>query len=167
MPFAIDNKQTEVTGDLMKINFYQQKNPNWLNGNFQNQIFHQGNICALVIYIRNSIDSLSRTTKEVAIGASFVTNDTGMNLLAVISDVDRTKVPMVYPFVGKRALMNQCWQERWRKYYINFSDRFRSLGLIKFSSNATKTSLRLTRSIKFDNPIRSDFVSGIYNVLSK
>ena len=68
------------------------------------ETFRWANVRALGTYILNSIDALSRTTREMAIDATFGTNNAGMDLYAVLAELDGTGVPMAYLFVEKDTL---------------------------------------------------------------
>ncbi|KAI1004260.1 hypothetical protein K3495_g3950 [Podosphaera aphanis] len=59
------------------------------------------NVRALGFYIRASIDALSGTTREIAIDATYGTNNAGMELYAVLAELDGTGAPMAYLFVEK------------------------------------------------------------------
>ncbi|KAI0992617.1 hypothetical protein K3495_g15568, partial [Podosphaera aphanis] len=59
------------------------------------------NVRALGFYIRASIDALSATTREIAIDATYGTNNAGMELYAVLAELDGTGAPMAYLFVEK------------------------------------------------------------------
>ncbi|KAI0996137.1 hypothetical protein K3495_g12043 [Podosphaera aphanis] len=58
------------------------------------------NFRALRFYIRASIDALSGTG-EIAIDATYGTNNAGMELYAVLAELDGTGAPMAYLFVEK------------------------------------------------------------------
>ena len=58
------------------------------------------NVLALGFYIRASVDALSGT-REIAIDASYGTNNAGMELYAVLAELDGTGAPMAYLFVEK------------------------------------------------------------------
>ncbi|KAI0993432.1 hypothetical protein K3495_g14752 [Podosphaera aphanis] len=75
-----------------------------LGDSYRCEIFHEENINALTIYINASIDVLKRTTAEVAIDATYGTNNAGMDLYAVLAELDGTGVPMAYLFVKKDRL---------------------------------------------------------------
>lgn len=75
-----------------------------LGDSYRCEIFHEENINALAIYINASIDALKRTTAEVAIDATYGTNNAGMDLYAVLAELDGTGVPMAYLFVKKDRL---------------------------------------------------------------
>ncbi|KAI0994329.1 hypothetical protein K3495_g13853 [Podosphaera aphanis] len=59
------------------------------------------NFRALGFYIRASIDALSGTTREIVIDTTYGTNNAGMELNAVLAELDRTGAPMAYLFVEK------------------------------------------------------------------
>ncbi|KAI1007534.1 hypothetical protein K3495_g687 [Podosphaera aphanis] len=59
------------------------------------------NFRALSFYIRASIDALSGTTREIAIDATYGTNNAGMEPYAVLAELDGTGAPMAYLFVEK------------------------------------------------------------------
>ncbi|KAI1000651.1 hypothetical protein K3495_g7545 [Podosphaera aphanis] len=60
------------------------------------------NVRALGFYIRASIDALSGTTRKIAIDATYGTNNAGMELYAVLAELDGTGAPMAYLFVEKK-----------------------------------------------------------------
>lgn len=74
-----------------------------LGDNYIYKVFEISNIRALGIYIRETIDLLSATTKEIAIDATYGTNSAGMQLFAVLAELDGTGVPLAYLFVEKDA----------------------------------------------------------------
>ena len=55
-------------------------------------------MCALAFYISDSVNTLSRA-KELAIDVTFGTNNTGMDLFAVLAEVDGTGIPLAYGFM--------------------------------------------------------------------
>ncbi|KAI0991931.1 hypothetical protein K3495_g16256 [Podosphaera aphanis] len=59
------------------------------------------NVRALGFYIRASIDAFSGKTREIAIYATYGTNNAGMELYAVLAELDGTGAPMAYLFVEK------------------------------------------------------------------
>ncbi|KAI0991125.1 hypothetical protein K3495_g17062, partial [Podosphaera aphanis] len=75
-----------------------------LGDSYRCEIFHEENINALAIYTNASIDALKRTTAEVAIDATHGTNNAGIDLYAVLAELDGTGVPMAYLFFKKDRL---------------------------------------------------------------
>ena len=53
----------------------------------------------LAFFCREAIDTLSSSVKEVAMDATFGTNNAGMDLFALLAEVDGTGVPLGYCFV--------------------------------------------------------------------
>lgn len=53
---------------------------------------------ALGIYITGSITSLAQTTKELAIDSTFGTNNSGMELFAVLAEHEGTGIPLLHFF---------------------------------------------------------------------
>ena len=72
-----------------------------LGDSYHNKEFFQANIRALGIYVRTSIEALSKTAKEVVIDATFGTNNVGMDLYAVLAELDGIWVPLAYLFIEK------------------------------------------------------------------
>jgi hypothetical protein len=58
-----------------------------------------GNMRALAFYISDSVNALAHHTKELAIDATFGTNNMGMDLFVVLAEVDGTGVPLAYCFM--------------------------------------------------------------------
>src|SRR6516164_4784086 len=56
-------------------------------------------MCALAFYISDSVNALAHHTKELAIDATFGTNNMGMDLFVVLAEVDGTGVPLAYCFM--------------------------------------------------------------------
>lgn len=59
-----------------------------------------GNMHGLAIYILESISTLASCAKELAIDSTYGTNNTGMELFAVLAEVDGTGIPLAYLFAG-------------------------------------------------------------------
>lgn len=62
-----------------------------------------GRTRGLAIYIHGSIATLAPETKELAMDATFGTNNTGMDLFVVLAELDGTGVPLAYLFVETLA----------------------------------------------------------------
>ncbi|KAI0996216.1 hypothetical protein K3495_g11965 [Podosphaera aphanis] len=54
------------------------------------------NVRAYGFYIRASVDALSGTTREIAIDATYGTNNAGMELNAVLAELDGNGASMAY-----------------------------------------------------------------------
>ena len=65
--------------------------------------FRVENCRALAFYFQTSIKSLARITKEVAIDATYGTNNSGMDLYALLAELDGTGVPLAYLFIKKES----------------------------------------------------------------
>ena len=63
-------------------------------------IFTSGNLRGLALFVRESMSSLYAEAKELSMDATFGTNNTGMDLFAVLAEVDGTGVPLAYCFLG-------------------------------------------------------------------
>jgi hypothetical protein len=61
--------------------------------------YFAGNMRAIAFYISDSVRNLASCTKELAIDATFGTNNMAMNLFAVLAEVDGTGVPLAYCFM--------------------------------------------------------------------
>jgi hypothetical protein len=57
------------------------------------------NVRGLAFYISDSISALAPHAKELAMDATFGTNNAGMDLFAVLAELDGTGVPLAYCFV--------------------------------------------------------------------
>jgi hypothetical protein len=66
---------------------------------YSQTLYTSGNTRGLAIYICNSITALAAEAKELAIDATFGTNNSGMDLFAVLAELDGTGVPLAYLFV--------------------------------------------------------------------
>ncbi|KAI0997413.1 hypothetical protein K3495_g10769 [Podosphaera aphanis] len=69
-------------------------------------MYHHRSIFVAIVHalgfdIRASIEVLSGTTREIAIDATYGTNNAGMELHAVPAELDRAGAPMAYLFVEK------------------------------------------------------------------
>lgn len=71
-----------------------------LDGDYSYLIFHMGNFRALAFYVNASISSLSEA-KEIAIDATYGTNSEGMELCAVLAELDGVGVPLGYLLINK------------------------------------------------------------------
>ena len=65
-----------------------------------NAILTSGNLRGLALFVRESMSSLHSEAKELAMDATFGTNNAGMDLFAVLAEVDGTGVPLAYCFLG-------------------------------------------------------------------
>jgi MULE transposase domain len=54
---------------------------------------------ALAFYISDSVNTLASCAKELAMDATYGTNNTGMQLFAVLAEVDGTGIPLAYCFI--------------------------------------------------------------------
>jgi hypothetical protein len=62
-------------------------------------MYESGNVRMLAFFIPDSISALASRTKELAMDATFGTNNTGADLFAVLAEVDGTGVQLAYCFV--------------------------------------------------------------------
>src|SRR5260370_4340171 len=62
-----------------------------------------GGLRMLALYVSDAISALATRTKEIVMDATFGTNSGGLDLFAVLAEVDGTGVPLVYGFVGRNA----------------------------------------------------------------
>ncbi|EGU82050.1 hypothetical protein FOXB_07435, partial [Fusarium oxysporum f. sp. conglutinans Fo5176] len=62
-------------------------------------MYFSGNMRTLAFYISDSIKTLVPRMKELAIDATFETNNIGMHLFAVLAEVDGTGIPLAYCFM--------------------------------------------------------------------
>ena len=60
----------------------------------------RGNMYVLAFYISESVKTLVPRAKELAIDATFGTNNMGMHLFAVLAELDGTGIPLAYCFMG-------------------------------------------------------------------
>ncbi|KAI0996088.1 hypothetical protein K3495_g12092 [Podosphaera aphanis] len=74
-----------------------------LGDKYSHEVFTTANLRALAIYIHASISNLAQNTKEIAIDATFGTNNAGMDLFAVLAEFDGTGTPLAYLFIQKIA----------------------------------------------------------------
>lgn len=72
--------------------------PEEICGEFNHQAFEISIFRALWIYIV-ATSILAPKTKELAIHSAYGTNSTGMDSIAVISELDGTGIPLAYLFV--------------------------------------------------------------------
>ena len=63
-------------------------------------ILTSGNLRGLALFVRESMSSLHRNVRELAMDATFGTNHAGMDLFAVLAELDGTGVVLAYCFVG-------------------------------------------------------------------
>ena len=66
--------------------------------------FPAGHLSGLAVYVLDSISMLAAEAKELAIDATYGTNNAGMDLFAVLAEVDGTGVPLAYMFVGSSGV---------------------------------------------------------------
>ena len=64
------------------------------------KFFYSGNLGALALFVRDSMKALRSVVKELAKDATFGTNHTGMELFAVLAEIDGVGIPLAYCFVG-------------------------------------------------------------------
>jgi hypothetical protein len=62
-------------------------------------MYTAANMRGLAFYISGAIERLVSHVKELAIDATFGTNNMGMDLYAVLAEVDGTGVPLAYCFI--------------------------------------------------------------------
>jgi hypothetical protein len=66
---------------------------------YTSSLYFAGNMRALAFYISNSVNTLAPRAKELAMDATFGTNNTGMHLFAVLAEIDGTGIPLAYCFM--------------------------------------------------------------------
>lgn len=62
-------------------------------------VYSHGNVQALAIFINKAMQTLASSTKELAMDATYGTNNAGMTLYAVMAELDGSGVPIVYCFL--------------------------------------------------------------------
>jgi hypothetical protein len=67
---------------------------------YTSSLYFAGNMHALAFYISESVKTLVPRAKELAIDATFGTNNMGMHLFAVLAELDGTGIPLAYCFMG-------------------------------------------------------------------
>lgn len=63
--------------------------------------YRSGNLRGLALYIPQTIDKLASSTKEVAMDATFGTNNAGMDLFTILAEYDGSGIPLAYLFVQR------------------------------------------------------------------
>ena len=76
------------------------------NGRHTHSNYEEGNVQGLAIYVSAAIETLANRTKELAMDATFGTNNTGSDLFAVLAELDGSGVPLAYCFVRKSIVTN-------------------------------------------------------------
>ena len=71
-----------------------------VTGFCDHEILYSGNLRALALFVRESMMTLRFVAKELAMDATFGTNHAGMDLFAVLAEVDGIGIPLAYCFVG-------------------------------------------------------------------
>ncbi|KAK9342808.1 hypothetical protein V1522DRAFT_424705 [Lipomyces starkeyi] len=66
---------------------------------YKSSMYVAANVRGMAFYISDSISALASPTKELAIDATFGTNNMAMTLYAVLAEVDGTGVPLAYCFM--------------------------------------------------------------------
>ena len=72
-----------------------------ISDKYRHKTFILSNLRALDIYINASISSLALTTREIAIDATFGTNNAGMSLFAILAELDGIGIPLAYLFLER------------------------------------------------------------------
>ena len=70
---------------------------------YQYATYISGNMRGLAFYVRDPIAVLTSEAKEVAMDATYGTNSAGIDLFAVLAEVDGTGVPLAYCFAETLA----------------------------------------------------------------
>ena len=71
-----------------------------VTGFCDHESLYSGNLRALVLFVRESMTALRFVAKDLAMDATFGTNHAGMDLFAVLAEVDGIGIPLAYCFVG-------------------------------------------------------------------
>lgn len=71
----------------------------WAAAQCDHEILISGNLRGLALFVRASMSSLRLEVRELAMDATSGTNNAGMNLFAVLAEVDGIGVPIAYCFV--------------------------------------------------------------------
>ena len=93
-------------------------------------ILRAGNVRGIALYVRQSVAGLRGVAKELAMDATYGTNNAGLDLYAVLAEFDGTGVPLAYMFVEKQgktsagALTSLLEQFLGRLKEENFNPRF-------------------------------------------
>lgn len=66
---------------------------------FITDVFIDANVRALAFYISDSINTLARDSRELAMDSTFGTNNGGLSLFSVLAEVHGTGAPLAYCFV--------------------------------------------------------------------
>jgi hypothetical protein len=66
---------------------------------YTSSLYFAGNMRGLAFYISDSLKTLAPRAKELAIDATFGTNNIGMHLFAVLAELDGTGIPLAYCFM--------------------------------------------------------------------
>jgi hypothetical protein len=67
---------------------------------YTTKMYYSGNMQGLAFYVSDAIRTLAPRAKELAMDATFGTNNLGMDLQAVLAEVDGTGVPLAYCFTN-------------------------------------------------------------------
>ncbi|KAI1007157.1 hypothetical protein K3495_g1059 [Podosphaera aphanis] len=97
-----------------------------LGDKYSHEVFTTANLRALATYIHASISNLAQNTKEIAIDATFGTNNAGMDLFALLAEFDGTGTPLAYLFVQKLAPTEAGAMTQ---VLVRFMEKIRFLGL--------------------------------------
>lgn len=68
-------------------------------GHHQHREYISGNMRGLAVFIHDIIDVLASDIKELAMDATYGTNNAGMDLFAVLAELDGTGIPLAYCFI--------------------------------------------------------------------
>ncbi|KAI1001861.1 hypothetical protein K3495_g6344 [Podosphaera aphanis] len=97
-----------------------------LGHKYSHEAFTTANLRALAIYIHASIPNLAQNTKEIAIDATFGTNNTLMDFFDVLAEFDGTGTPLTYLFVQKLV---PAEAGPMTQVLVRFMEKIRFLGL--------------------------------------
>ena len=68
-------------------------------GHHKHQVFESGNMRALAYFCHETMTALVPLVKEVSMDATFGTNNSGMDLFALLAEFDGSGFPLGYFFV--------------------------------------------------------------------
>jgi MULE transposase domain len=68
------------------------------------EIFTSGNVRGLAMFLKKPMRTLASEAKELAMDATFGTNNAGMDLYAVLAEVDGAGIPLAYLFLEVQVI---------------------------------------------------------------
>ena len=128
------------------------------------EVLNSGNFHALALFVRESMTALRFVAKELAMDATYGTNHAGIELFAVLAEVDGVGIPLAYCFVSVTPSANgtnRAESGALTKILAQFLRRIQQAGFSPIFFGTDKICLSLMLLSLFSQKLSISFVIGM------